>query len=80
MRISSIVGALLIIGQVDVSLTFFLVNRFLVKYFVSACTMSEHNQLSKPSMIKINNNPNYRVDYYENNCFKSKFLFNTFPF
>lgn len=38
------------------------------------CQLSQHNQLSKPALIKINNNPNYRIDYYENNCFNSKLL------
>uniref|UniRef100_A0AC35U7P9 ZP domain-containing protein n=1 Tax=Rhabditophanes sp. KR3021 TaxID=114890 RepID=A0AC35U7P9_9BILA len=33
------------------------------------CGLSKQNQLSKPAMIKLNNNPNFRVDYYENNCF-----------
>ncbi|VDM96198.1 unnamed protein product [Thelazia callipaeda] len=37
------------------------------------CLLSHHNQLSKPAMIKINNNPNYRIDYYENNCVNSYF-------
>ncbi|VDN92199.1 unnamed protein product [Brugia pahangi] len=32
------------------------------------CFLSQHNQLSKPALIKINNNPNYRIDYYENSC------------
>lgn len=34
-----------------------------------ACHLSQQNQLSKPALIKLNNNPNYRIDYYENNCF-----------
>uniref|UniRef100_A0A0N4ZIU0 Apple domain-containing protein n=1 Tax=Parastrongyloides trichosuri TaxID=131310 RepID=A0A0N4ZIU0_PARTI len=33
------------------------------------CSLSTQNQLSKPAMIKINHNPNFRVDYYENSCF-----------
>ncbi|KAK0410186.1 hypothetical protein QR680_004997 [Steinernema hermaphroditum] len=33
------------------------------------CHLSQQNQLSKPSLIKLNNNPNYRIDYYENNCY-----------
>lgn len=33
------------------------------------CHLSQQNQLSKPALIKLNNNPNYRIDYYENNCF-----------
>ncbi|KAI6192867.1 hypothetical protein M3Y99_01913200 [Aphelenchoides fujianensis] len=40
-----------------------------------ACSLSEFNQLSKPSMIRINNNPNYRIDYYENNCFNTSSTF-----
>ncbi|KAI6236389.1 hypothetical protein M3Y95_00152400 [Aphelenchoides besseyi] len=40
-----------------------------------ACSLSEYNQLSKPSMIRINNNPNFRIDYYENNCFKTSDTF-----
>lgn len=35
------------------------------------CFLSQHNQLSKPALIKINNNPNYRIDYYENSCTNS---------
>ncbi|VDK51208.1 unnamed protein product [Gongylonema pulchrum] len=37
------------------------------------CLLSQHNQLSKPALIRINNNPNYRIDYYENSCFNSRF-------
>uniref|UniRef100_A0AC34RIG4 ZP domain-containing protein n=1 Tax=Panagrolaimus sp. JU765 TaxID=591449 RepID=A0AC34RIG4_9BILA len=33
------------------------------------CHLSQQNQLSKPALIKLNNNPNYRIDYYENNCY-----------
>uniref|UniRef100_A0A1I7Z6J2 Apple domain-containing protein n=1 Tax=Steinernema glaseri TaxID=37863 RepID=A0A1I7Z6J2_9BILA len=33
------------------------------------CHLSQQNQLSKPSRIKLNNNPNFRIDYYENNCY-----------
>uniref|UniRef100_A0A7E4VEE0 Apple domain-containing protein n=1 Tax=Panagrellus redivivus TaxID=6233 RepID=A0A7E4VEE0_PANRE len=33
------------------------------------CHLSQQNQLSKPALIKLNNNPNFRIDYYENNCF-----------
>uniref|UniRef100_A0A915E186 Apple domain-containing protein n=1 Tax=Ditylenchus dipsaci TaxID=166011 RepID=A0A915E186_9BILA len=40
------------------------------------CHLSEQNQLSKPGHIKINNNPNFRVDYYENNCVNNSFTFN----
>lgn len=36
------------------------------------CFLSQHNQLSKPALIRTNNNPNYRIDYYENSCFNSK--------
>ncbi|VDM96962.1 unnamed protein product, partial [Onchocerca ochengi] len=39
------------------------------------CLLSQHNQLSKPSHIKINNNPNYRIDYYENSCTNNSFTF-----
>ncbi|CAD5228181.1 unnamed protein product [Bursaphelenchus xylophilus] len=39
------------------------------------CFISQHNQLSKPSMVKINNNPNYRIDYYENSCFNTSDTF-----
>ncbi|MCP9265487.1 hypothetical protein DINM_020802 [Dirofilaria immitis] len=39
------------------------------------CFLSQHNQLSKPSLIKINNNPNYRIDYYENSCTNNSFTF-----
>lgn len=35
------------------------------------CFLSHHNQLSKPALIKVNNNPNYRIDYYENSCTNS---------
>ncbi|CEF59988.1 Zona pellucida domain and PAN-1 domain and Apple-like domain-containing protein [Strongyloides ratti] len=40
------------------------------------CSLSSQNQLSKPAMIKLNNNPNFRVDYYENNCFNISESFN----
>ncbi|CAD5221579.1 unnamed protein product [Bursaphelenchus okinawaensis] len=40
------------------------------------CHISQHNQMSKPSMVKINNNPNFRIDYYENACFNSSDTFN----
>ncbi|CAJ0928735.1 unnamed protein product, partial [Mesorhabditis belari] len=33
------------------------------------CHMSANNQLTKPKAIKLNNNPNFRIDYYENNCY-----------
>ncbi|CAJ0584340.1 unnamed protein product, partial [Mesorhabditis spiculigera] len=33
------------------------------------CHMSANNQLTKPKAIRLNNNPNYRIDYYENNCY-----------
>ncbi|GMT25050.1 hypothetical protein PFISCL1PPCAC_16347 [Pristionchus fissidentatus] len=33
------------------------------------CHVSSHSQLTRPHSIKINNNPNYRIDYYENNCY-----------
>uniref|UniRef100_A0A915PTS6 ZP domain-containing protein n=1 Tax=Setaria digitata TaxID=48799 RepID=A0A915PTS6_9BILA len=39
------------------------------------CFLSQHNQLSKPALIKINNNPNYRIDYYENSCTNNSFTF-----
>ncbi|KAI1703329.1 PAN domain-containing protein [Ditylenchus destructor] len=39
------------------------------------CQLSEQNQLSKPSLIKINNNPNFRIDYYESNCVNNSFVF-----
>ncbi|OZC07362.1 PAN domain protein [Onchocerca flexuosa] len=39
------------------------------------CLLSQHNQLSKPLLIKINNNPNYRIDYYENSCTNNSFTF-----
>lgn len=41
------------------------------------CFLSQHNQLSKPALIKINNNPNYRIDYYESSCFN---IIDTFTF
>lgn len=41
------------------------------------CHMSEQNQLSKPSAIRINNDPNYRIDYYENNCYNNSFSFSS---
>lgn len=37
------------------------------------CHLSQQNQLSKPSRMRMNYNPNYRIDYYENNCFNSRF-------
>uniref|UniRef100_A0A0K0FCQ5 Let-653 protein (projected from Caenorhabditis elegans ortholog let-653) n=1 Tax=Strongyloides venezuelensis TaxID=75913 RepID=A0A0K0FCQ5_STRVS len=40
------------------------------------CSLSSQNQLSKPAMIKLNHNPNFRVDYYENNCFNISESFN----
>ncbi|KAL3092218.1 hypothetical protein niasHT_023777 [Heterodera trifolii] len=39
------------------------------------CHLSEQNQLSKPSAIRVNNNPNFRIDYYENNCYNNSFSF-----
>ncbi|KAF7630749.1 hypothetical protein Mgra_00008958 [Meloidogyne graminicola] len=39
------------------------------------CHLSSQNQLSKPSAIHINNDPNYRIDYYENNCYNNSFTF-----
>uniref|UniRef100_A0A183CDW0 Apple domain-containing protein n=1 Tax=Globodera pallida TaxID=36090 RepID=A0A183CDW0_GLOPA len=39
------------------------------------CHLSEQNQLSKPSAIRVNNNPNFRIDYYENNCYNNSFTF-----
>ncbi|KRX89559.1 hypothetical protein T4E_2840 [Trichinella pseudospiralis] len=32
------------------------------------CKLSTHNRLTKPRHVQVNNNPNYRIDYYENNC------------
>ena len=40
-----------------------------------ACHLSAHNQLSKPKYIRLNNDPNYRIDYYESNCYDSTFKF-----
>uniref|UniRef100_A0A0M3HQ47 Apple domain-containing protein n=1 Tax=Ascaris lumbricoides TaxID=6252 RepID=A0A0M3HQ47_ASCLU len=37
------------------------------------CHLSQQNQLSKPALLRMNNNPNFRIDYYESNCFNSKF-------
>uniref|UniRef100_A0A915NU44 Apple domain-containing protein n=1 Tax=Meloidogyne floridensis TaxID=298350 RepID=A0A915NU44_9BILA len=39
------------------------------------CHLSSQNQHSKPTSIRINNNPNYRIDYYENNCYNNSFTF-----
>ncbi|KAL7078427.1 hypothetical protein ACQ4LE_002611 [Meloidogyne hapla] len=39
------------------------------------CHLSTQNQFSKPTAIHINNNPNYRIDYYENNCYNNNFTF-----
>ncbi|CAH60755.1 Protein let-653 [Caenorhabditis elegans] len=33
------------------------------------CHMSKDSQISRPEAIRLNNNPNYRIDYYENNCY-----------
>ncbi|CAB3409139.1 unnamed protein product [Caenorhabditis bovis] len=32
------------------------------------CHMSTDSQITKPDAIRLNNNPNFRIDYYENNC------------
>uniref|UniRef100_A0A5S6QZY6 Apple domain-containing protein n=1 Tax=Trichuris muris TaxID=70415 RepID=A0A5S6QZY6_TRIMR len=34
----------------------------------SWCMLSTRSRQTHPKMVKVNNNPNYRVDYYENNC------------
>lgn len=36
--------------------------------------MSPQNQLSKPRFIRLNNNPNFRIDYYESNCYNSEWI------
>lgn len=36
------------------------------------CHMSKDSQISRPEAIRLNNNPNYRIDYYENNCYNCK--------
>ena len=38
------------------------------------CHMSKDSQISRPEAIRLNNNPNYRIDYYENNCYNREFL------
>ncbi|KFD72715.1 hypothetical protein M514_01841 [Trichuris suis] len=32
------------------------------------CMLSTRSRQTHPKMVKVNNNPNYRIDYYENNC------------
>ncbi|VDM51381.1 unnamed protein product, partial [Toxocara canis] len=39
------------------------------------CHLSQQNQLSRPALLRMNNNPNFRIDYYENNCFNNSFTF-----
>ncbi|MFH4979640.1 hypothetical protein AB6A40_006349 [Gnathostoma spinigerum] len=39
------------------------------------CHLSKQTQLSRPNMLKLNNNPNFRIDYYENGCFNNSYLF-----
>ncbi|KJH49879.1 PAN domain protein [Dictyocaulus viviparus] len=41
------------------------------------CHLSADSQLTKPLSIRLNNNPNFRIDYYENNCYN---LSDTFKF
>ncbi|EYB93902.1 hypothetical protein Y032_0177g575 [Ancylostoma ceylanicum] len=41
------------------------------------CHVSADSQLTKPQAIRLNNNPNFRIDYYENNCYN---LSDTFKF
>ncbi|PAV81451.1 hypothetical protein WR25_22273 [Diploscapter pachys] len=41
------------------------------------CHLSDESQLTKPRSIRLNNNPNFRIDYYENNCYN---LSETFKF
>ncbi|WKY04799.1 hypothetical protein Q1695_005648 [Nippostrongylus brasiliensis] len=41
------------------------------------CHISADSQLTKPQAIHLNNNPNFRIDYYENNCYN---LSDTFKF
>ncbi|CAJ0600857.1 unnamed protein product [Cylicocyclus nassatus] len=41
------------------------------------CHVSGDSQLTKPQAIRLNNNPNFRIDYYENNCYN---LSDTFKF
>ncbi|KAK6750007.1 hypothetical protein RB195_002168 [Necator americanus] len=41
------------------------------------CHVSGDSQLTKPKAIRLNNNPNFRIDYYENNCYN---LSDTFKF
>ncbi|VDO40495.1 unnamed protein product [Haemonchus placei] len=41
------------------------------------CHVSADSQLTKPHAIHLNNNPNFRIDYYENNCYN---LSDTFKF
>ncbi|KAK6058500.1 PAN domain protein [Cooperia oncophora] len=36
------------------------------------CHVSADSQLTKPQAIHLNNNPNFRIDYYENNCYNCK--------
>lgn len=38
----------------------------------SVCSLSPQSQISKPGYLRVNNNPNYRIDYYENNCYNGK--------
>uniref|UniRef100_A0A914X3B6 Uncharacterized protein n=1 Tax=Plectus sambesii TaxID=2011161 RepID=A0A914X3B6_9BILA len=33
------------------------------------CHLSAQNQLSKPKNLRLNHNPNFRIDYFENNCY-----------
>ncbi|CAI5449709.1 unnamed protein product [Caenorhabditis angaria] len=33
------------------------------------CHMSKDSQITRPEAIRLNNNPNFRIDYYENNCY-----------
>uniref|UniRef100_A0A915L5U7 Apple domain-containing protein n=1 Tax=Romanomermis culicivorax TaxID=13658 RepID=A0A915L5U7_ROMCU len=32
------------------------------------CSLSAQSQATKPNSLRVNNNPNYRIDYYEHAC------------
>ncbi|RCN52474.1 PAN domain protein [Ancylostoma caninum] len=38
------------------------------------CHVSADSQLTKPQAIRLNNNPNFRIDYYENNCYNREYF------
>lgn len=44
------------------------------------CLLSTSSRIQKPGYVRLNTNPNWRIDYYENNCHNGKNFFEIFNF